>query len=166
MRLSMGKTIRGMAVWGAFAALMQAGAIAAPPPVAEFKATLSPSSVKVGQTVTLKVVASIKSGYHIYSTVAVPPPGPKETSFEVVSSALKPSGKMGENAPHVTLDKNFGKKVGTHEKQAVFTQKFVVTKGAKSGKVAVAVTYMACGDKFCLPPDLVDLPALPLTIVK
>ena len=138
----------------------------AAPPVANFSATVSPANAKPGQTVTVKILAAIQSPWHIYSVKPVPPPGPQATTFKFEAAGLTPVGQVTENAPVLVKDENFGKNVGMHAKTATFTQKFMVGKTAKNGKLPIKVEafFMACNDKQCLPPRFVDVKPILLTV--
>jgi thiol:disulfide interchange protein len=141
-------------------------AFAGRPQPVHFSANLSPSTAGPGDKVTLTIEAAIDPGYHMYSVVSVPPPGPEQTTVTVTGAGIKTDGPLTESAPTLENDPNFGKQVGFHVDQATLTQRLVIAGTAKSGSLplTVSVGYQACTATFCLPPTTVSVAVPPLTI--
>lgn len=174
MKMSIPFVTVGSAAFAIAGVLLFASGIAAPrpasaaEPVAMFKATVTPAKARVGQVVTVTIVATVEPPYHIYSSVPVPPPGPVATEFTFKAKGLMPLGKIMESTPKRKMDVNFNKMVGIHEKTATFTQKFTVAKTAKVGKLPIIAEagFMACDATRCLPPKFVPVAPATLTITK
>lgn len=101
--------------------------------------------------VVLLLKADIDAGWHIYSAYQKEG-GPEKTSFSFASGkSYSLLGKVSEPKPHAEFDKNFGIQVSSLSGSVVFRQRIKVKPGtfAVKGKV----TFMACTDKQCLPPD-------------
>ena len=150
-----------------FAALLSAPAFAQKRLPAKWAASVSPADAHPGEVVTVSVTATIKPGYHVYSLVAVPPPGPSETRLSVSAPGLTAAGPVTESAPEVIYDPNFEKKLGLHENTATFTQALTVPKTAApaaSVPLTISVRYQACNATSCLPAKTVTVDAPPLVI--
>ena len=151
-----------------FAALVVSPANAQGRLPAKWAAAVSPASVRPGEVVSVSVTATIKPGYHVYSLVPVPPPGPSETVLTVSAPGLTPAGPVTESMPEVIYDANFEKKLGLHENTATFTQALTVPKTAApaaSVPLTISVRYQACNATSCLPAKTVTVDAAPLAIV-
>ena len=130
-----------------------------------FTAVVAPAVAKSGDSVTVTIQVAIDSGYHVYSVVPVPPPGPEATVVTVTGGGLTPTGPATESAPTTENDPNFGKTVRFHTTRATFTQALKVgSAAATTVPLTISVRYQACNDRFCLPPATVSVDAAPLTV--
>lgn len=100
-------------------------------------------------TVLLK--ATIAPGWHIYSQT-VKDGGPVKTSIKLDNSYdFKKTGPTTEPKPKIGYDKTFAMKIGIFETSVVFRQKIRLHK--KGVTVRGALSYMACNESRCLPPE-------------
>ncbi len=95
--------------------------------------------------------ATIQDGWHIYS-VNQKPGGPQKTQFEFLKSAdYEPVGKVTEPKPESKYEEVFGIQVDYFNHEVIFQQKFRVKKDSLA--IKGKLTYMACTNKQCLPPE-------------
>lgn len=104
----------------------------------------------------LSTIASIDSGWHLYSQ-NVPENGPVPTSFIYDNSSrnFKLVGDTTEEKGHIIDDPVFGMRIKYFEKRTVFTQKIEIIGNVKS--INANVEFMVCDDSKCLPPTEIDL---------
>ncbi|WEK21586.1 MAG: protein-disulfide reductase DsbD family protein [Candidatus Pedobacter colombiensis] len=99
--------------------------------------------------------ATIDKGWHMYSQ-DIADGGPTKTVFTFAPSAQYALvGKTLESKPIVKFEKMFDMKVGYFENMAVFQQK-VKLKSKKETSVKGTVSFGACNDTTCIPPEDVD----------
>jgi thiol:disulfide interchange protein DsbD len=103
----------------------------------------------------LILTANIDNNWHMYSQF-IGDGGPVPTSFKFVPSPdYELVGKVTETPkPKKVYEKVFAMDVAFFEKQAVFTQKVKLKSAA--AKIKGALTYMACDNSQCLPPEDMD----------
>ena len=149
-----------------FAAFLSAPAFAQKRLPVKWAASVSPADAHPGEVVTVSVTATINPGYHVYSLVPVPTPGPSETQLSVSAPGFTAAGPVTESAPEVIYDKAFEKKLGLHEKTATFIQALTVPNAAPAASVplTISVRYQACDASSCLPAKTVTVDAPPLVI--
>jgi cytochrome c biogenesis protein CcdA/thioredoxin-related protein len=105
---------------------------------------------------TLLLTAIIDKGWHVYAQVLQSEDGPIPTSFEFEASPnYSLSGKVLEEKYKTEYDPNFEMDLNYFEKKATWRQKIKII-SAGSFAVKGVLTYMACDDHRCLPPE--DLP--------
>ncbi len=103
----------------------------------------------------LRFTARIDAGWHIYSQ-HTPDGGPVATSFEFEKNGKYTLlGPTQEPAPKVHFEEVFGIEVFDFEKQVVFRQK-IQLHSASGFELKGFLTYMACNDNTCLPPEDVN----------
>jgi len=118
------------------------------------------ASAAPGGTIEVKVTAKINDGWHVYSATVMEDL-PVTTTIEFAEGApITRKGKVKQPKPVVKHDPNFGVDTEYFEDNVTFTLTGKVKANAKPGKqkVTVEVTFMACNDRMCLPPTLVELP--------
>ncbi|TKC04220.1 protein-disulfide reductase DsbD N-terminal domain-containing protein [Pedobacter frigoris] len=104
--------------------------------------------------VLLYLKADIAVGWHIYS-VNQKEGGPERTNFSFLfSKDFSVIGKIQEPKPVKKHEEVFDMDVFYFEKSVLFTQKIKLNKG--EAVVKGKVSFMACTDKECLPPDEVE----------
>ncbi len=143
----------------AFIVLTAAGFAASaqnPEPPISWRMTARMTSATEG-VVTLK--ATVKPGWHLYSTSLPSSDGPRPTVISMshpatmsFTSSLKPSVATVEKE-----DAMFGVKLAWWENDVTFTRTFTTTTPDAPGTVEVKVTFMGCNDETCLPPSTVTL---------
>ena len=103
----------------------------------------------------LVLTASIDNNWHLYSQF-IGKDGPVPTSFKFTPSAdFVLVGKVSETPkPHKVFEKVFGMEVAFFEKKAVFIQK--VKLKVPTITIKGSLTFMACDDSQCLPPEDID----------
>lgn len=132
-------------------------ALAAPPLPARFAASVSPTTAKAGEVVTVTVRADVDAGWHIYSVVRAAQ-GPVPTGIAAWAGGT-PAGPTTEDAPLTKTDPNFGVQVAYHEKTATFSRPFRLTEPLTAGSApAVTLHYQICSDRQCLPPADIGVP--------
>lgn len=119
------------------------------------------ASVRPGEKFTAQVAAKIDYGWHIYS-ITQPPGGPVATS--IAMAAGQPfhfAGPVVGPKPQTAYDPNFEMKVETYEGSAAFALPIVASPAAPAGshQIGIAVTFQACNDHLCLPPQTLHLEA-------
>lgn len=127
---------------------------------AKWSAKAVTASAAPGGTIEVKVTADINEGWHVYSATVMEDL-PVTTTIEFAeAAALVRKGNVRQPKPIVKHDPNFGVDTEYFEKNVTFTVMGKVKADAKPGKqkVTVEVTFMACNDRMCLPPTLVELP--------
>lgn len=113
----------------------------------------------------ITVKATVAPGWHLYST-SLPTGGPKPTVIDLSKSVgVKIDGKLKPSkAPMEKMDKNFGIKLGYWEETVTFTVPFTLTAPCDKARVAASVSYMACDDTTCMPPQKTELTSAVLPI--
>ncbi|MDT8324726.1 MAG: cytochrome c biogenesis protein CcdA [Bacteroidota bacterium] len=117
-------------------------------------------TVKAGGTVEIRVTAKLNDNWHVYSVTPMEE-GPVPTEIDFAADApLARTGKVRQPKPVVKYDEAFGVDTEYFDEDVTFTLTGKVKASAKSGrqKVVVEVTFMACNDRLCLPPNTVELP--------
>ena len=95
--------------------------------------------------------AEIEDTWHMYDLGPYDMMGPNPTviTFENVEGATLDGTPAEVSEPIVTYDDIFGMEIGYYEKQASFSQKFVVTDPA--AKLTGYIEWMVCNDVGCSP---------------
>lgn len=96
---------------------------------------------------------TIEDHYHIYSLTTDNGPLPTEFIFES-NSAIEWLTPMQEDEPIVEYDSGFDADLAYHDDGVKFTRKLKVN--AATTTLEGYVTWMACNDEGCLPPDDVE----------
>lgn len=117
------------------------------------------SEVQVnGDVVTLKLLATIDEGWHLYSQF-VEEGGPIPTSFTITASedfsgdfVFKEEGEL-----HKEYDPNFEMELAFFANEAVFTTELKALK--EDFTINGELEFMVCNDEMCLPPTFVDFRA-------
>jgi DsbC/DsbD-like thiol-disulfide interchange protein len=147
------------------AALAALALAAAPPDPVSWK--LEPPAakpVKAGARVSVKLVATIQPGWHLYSLKPVAE-GPIPTRiwiaegqpFSLASSVQAPE-------PTTAQDKTIGMEVEFYEGETPFTLPVKIAAGTSGAQtLTVSASYQSCNDKLCLPPKTVKV-QLPVTV--
>jgi thiol:disulfide interchange protein len=122
-------------------------------------------SLRPGQRFTAAVVATISSGWHVYS-ITQPRGGPIATmitvpenpSFALVAPITGPE-------PEKNFDPNFQMETEMYQDSARFKLPLSVKRNApEHSQLQVGVFFQTCNDHLCLPPSRVRLTAL-VTVV-
>lgn len=148
-----------------FAAVAMADAVATPVYGQEnpIKWSIQPVSskkpVKAGDRLSVKVVAKINGGWHLYS-LTQPAGGPVPTRITLpAGQPFNLAGRLASPTPYVAPDPNFGIDTEYYEGTATFTLPVRIAADAKPGKTKLLVNafFQSCNDQFCLPPKTVKL---------
>ena len=119
------------------------------------KAEVMPSS----GTLTVELLASIESGWHLYSLEKVEG-GPSPTRISVLpDQKVEMAGEINSPAPHSAYDPNFQVATEFYEGQVAFTIPLRSTTSSFADKVRLQVRYQTCTPTICLPPRLIELEA-------
>jgi hypothetical protein len=151
-----------------FAALLAALTLsaAAPDPVA-WKLQAGPDKpVKAGAQFTVKVVAAIQEGWHMYGLKPVAD-GPIPTRIWLPEGQpFQLAGRIQAPPAQTLQDPSFGMEVELYEGEASFTLPVKAGAGAAGSKtLVVSASYQSCNDKMCLPPKTVKV-EVPVAVVK
>ena len=138
-------------------ALCVATPAGAAPDKVSWKARLTPSDARSGESAQVVLEATIQAGWHMYSLTKLD--GPFPTSIELLPGvALKPDGKPVQPAPHKRKDEGFGIEIEEYLGQAAFGHPVKVAAASGSGKALVKIRYQVCDESMCLPPKTVEVP--------
>lgn len=127
-------------------------------PVTWALARKSAAPVKVGEVFTVDLVATIKDGWHLYSTTQ-PPGGPIATRITVApGQPFSSAAPVNVPAPKVAFDPNFNLDTHFYADRAVFGVSVKVDE-APPGAATLQVNayYQTCNDTFCMPPKTVPV---------
>ena len=117
------------------------------------------AEVRAGESVVIRVRATIDDGWHIYSmTPHANEMGPQPTTITIESDILLAPGVFEQPEPARKLDEAFGMVVESFEGEATFSQLWQVSPTASLGKYEVVAhtRFMVCDARSCLPPTTVD----------
>jgi thiol:disulfide interchange protein DsbD len=135
---------------------------AAPPDPVAWKLQDTPAKpVKAGARFTVKLVAQIQEGWHLYSMKEVAD-GPIATRIWLPQGqAFQLAGPIQAAAPQVIQDPSFNMEVELYEGEAEFTLPVRIAPGAPAGvqNLVVSASYQSCNNKICLPPKTVHVEA-------
>ena len=149
-------------------AALATGLAAAPADPVAWKLQDAPAaSVKAGARFTVKLLAAVQDGWHLYSLKPMTE-GPIATRIWIAEGQpFLLAGAVRAPEPRVMQDPSFGMEVELYEGEAVFTLPVRVAPGAAPGgqKLVVSASYQSCNNKLCLPPKTVQV-EVPITIGK
>jgi len=118
----------------------------------KFKAELDKNPVKVGEIVNVRINATIDGKWHLYSINNEPSQGPVPTSFSIQKGAAAIVDSIAESEVEIAYDPNFDTELGWHTKDASFRVPVQIQNYIDDAGIELAVRYMVCDDKSCLPP--------------
>ena len=135
---------------------------AAPPDPVKWSVAGAPEKpVKPGGRFTLRLVAKIEAGWHLYSLKPMAE-GPIPTRIWLAEGQpFALAAAVRAPAPESMEDPSFGMEVELYEGEAAFTLPVKVATGAAEGpqKLLVSASYQSCNNKICLPPKTVRIEA-------
>jgi thiol:disulfide interchange protein DsbD len=149
------------------AALTACLAAAAADPVAWKLQDPPAASVKSGGRFTVKLLAAVQEGWHLYSLKPMTE-GPIATRIWIAEGQpFSLSGAVRAPEPRIMQDPSFGMEVELYEGEAVFTLPVRIAPGTTPGvqKLVVSASYQSCNNKLCLPPKTVKVEA-PIAVGK
>ncbi len=145
----------------AVAAAAFARGAAAPNPVS-WKLENGPvKAVKPGARFTVKLLADIDEGWHMYSMKLLED-GPIPTRIWIgEGQPFQLAGAVAAPPPETVRDPNFNMEVEFYAGRAAFTLPVRVSPQAPVGaqKLQVSASYQSCNEKMCLPPKTVKVEA-------
>jgi thiol:disulfide interchange protein DsbD len=150
-----------------FAGVMTACLAAAPADPVVWKLNPPATSVKAGARFTVKLLAQVQDGWHMYSLKPMAE-GPIPTRIWVAEGQpFALAGAIQAPDPQVMQDPSFGMEVELYEGEAVFTLPVRVASGASPGtqKLVVSASYQSCNNRLCLPPKTAKV-EVPITVAK
>ena len=151
-----------------FTAMMVATLAAAPAdPVHWTVQDVSPALVKAGARVTVKLVARIDDGWHLYGMKPIPE-GPIPTRIWIPEGQPFALGAAVQAARPLTVnDPTFGMEVEIYKREAVFTLPIRIAREAAAGpqKMVINASYQTCDNRICLPPKTVKV-EVPLSVSR
>lgn len=114
-------------------------------------------SFKRGSTLSLRVKARVREGWHLYA-VKQRPGGPRPLSFSLLDGQpFKMAGAVIAPAAKASLDRNFNKRTNYYEGTVTFTLPVKISAESPLGtrKIRVRVSYQSCSEQQCfLPRDV------------
>jgi thiol:disulfide interchange protein DsbD len=140
-----------------FAGVMTACLAAAPADPVAWKLSPPAVPVKAGARFTVKLLAAVQDGWHMYSLKPMAE-GPIPTRIWIAEGQpFALAGAIQSPDPQVMQDASFGMEVELYEGEAVFTLPVRVASGASPGaqKLVVSASYQSCNNRLCLPPKTV-----------
>jgi thiol:disulfide interchange protein DsbD len=149
-----------------FAAAMAACLAAAPADPVAWKLQ-SPPAVKAGARFTVKLLAAVQDGWHLYSLKPMAE-GPIPTRIWVgEGQPFSLAGAVHAPEPQAMQDASFGMEVELYEGEVEFTLPLRAAAGVGAGaqRLVVSASYQSCNNKLCLPPKTVKV-EVPVTIGK
>jgi len=150
------------------AALLAVSLRAAPPDPVLWKLEDAPAKpVKAGARFTVRLVARIQEGWHVYSMKHVED-GPIATRIWLAEGQpFQLAGEIKADQPQVLQDPTFNMEVELYEGEAAFTLPVRIAAGAPAGarNLEVSASYQSCNNKLCLPPKTVKVET-PVTVGK
>jgi thiol:disulfide interchange protein len=144
-----------------------AGALgAAPPDPVAWKAEAPAKPVKAGAAFSVKVVARIQEGWHIYGLKTVAD-GPVPTRVWLPEGQpARLAGPVQAAEPQTMQDASFNMEVELYEGEASFTLPLrLAASAAGDQKLLIHASYQSCNNKLCLPPKTVKL-EVPVAVAK
>ena len=142
----------------ACAVLLALALAAAPPNPVQWELRDPPARpVKPGTRFTLRLVAHIDQGWHLYSLKRLPD-GPIPTRIWLGGEQPFQLGPVKAPEPIAMFDPNFNQEVEFFTGEAAFALPLRATPSAAgTGKVTVSASYQVCSDRVCLPPRTVQV---------
>jgi DsbC/DsbD-like thiol-disulfide interchange protein len=119
-------------------------------------------AVRPGARFTVKLVAEIERGWHLYSMKPLPD-GPIPTRIWIgEGQQFELAGSVKTPPPQVVHDPNFDMEVEFYDGPTAFILPVRTAPKATAGvqRLQVSVSYQSCNDKLCLPPRTarIDIP--------
>jgi DsbC/DsbD-like thiol-disulfide interchange protein len=149
------------------ASLLMLALAAAPTDPVAWKLQDGPAKpVKAGGKFTVKLVAKIEDGWHLYSTKHVED-GPVATKIWLADGqAFQLSDAIKSSPPETQQDPSFNMEVELYEGQATFTLPLKASAGASGIQtLTVSASYQSCNNKICLPPKTVKV-SMPVSVAN
>jgi thiol:disulfide interchange protein DsbD len=138
---------------------------AAPDPVSWKLEAPSAKTAKAGARFSVKLVAAVQPGWHLYSLKPMPE-GPIATRIWIAEGQpFTLAAAVQAPDPTVMQDPTLNMEVEFYEGEAAFTLPVKIAAGTAAGPqtLTVSASYQTCNDKLCLPPKTVKVQA-PITI--
>jgi DsbC/DsbD-like thiol-disulfide interchange protein len=121
--------------------------------------------VKAGARFSVKLVAAVQPGWHLYSLKPMSE-GPISTRIWIgEGQPFSLAGAIQAPEPVAMQDPTLNMEVEFYEGEAAFTLPVKVASGTAAGSqtLTVSASYQACNDKICLPPKNLKV-QVPVTI--
>lgn len=127
----------------------------------QWKATVRPETVAVGDTLVFWLEATMAEGWKMYALDSPPPSRGVRLRFGTLPAGLEQAGDVRQSPPKEGYDPNFRVTVRYFEHQATIIAPLRVADAAEPGvrTVQAEVEFMICNDRVCLPPTRVPVEA-------
>lgn len=146
-------------------AVLALTAAAAPPDPVAWKLATPAKPVKAGAKFSVKLVAQIQEGWHLYSMKHVED-GPVATRIWLPEGqSFELAGPIKGSPPESLQDPSFNMEVELYEGEATFDLPLKAGAAAGTQTLSVSASYQSCNNKICLPPKTVKV-ELPVTVGK
>ncbi|HEV3201026.1 MAG TPA: protein-disulfide reductase DsbD N-terminal domain-containing protein [Bryobacteraceae bacterium] len=150
------------------AAVLAVTMCAAPPDPVVWKLNEAPAKpVKPGARFSLKLVAKIQEGWHLYSLKPLAE-GPIPTRIWLPDGQpFQLAAAIQASEPQTLQDPSFNMEVELYEGEATFTLPVRIVAGAPFGSQTLVAnaSYQSCNNKICLPPKTVKV-EIPIAVSK
>ena len=141
---------------------------AAPPDPVAWKLEEAPAKpVKPGARFSLKLVAKIQEGWHLYGLKPLEE-GPIPTRIWLPEGQpFQLAAPVQASEPQTLQDPSFNMEVELYEGEATFTLPLKTAAGAAGGSQTLVAnaSYQTCNNKICLPPKTVKV-EIPVRVGK
>jgi thiol:disulfide interchange protein DsbD len=120
---------------------------------ARWRASGPGKAVRPGEKFSVRLSASISSGWHMYS-ITQPSGGPTTTVITIpAAQQFSLDGKVSGPPPRTAYDANFEMNTETYEDSAEFVIPVTVVSSIRSGdqKLAIDVKFQVCNETMCMP---------------
>ena len=124
-----------------------------------------PKPVKAGARFTVKLVASVQAGWHLYSLKPMSE-GPIPTRIWIAEGQpFSLAAAVQAPEPTTMQDPTLNMEVEFYEGETPFSLPVKVAAGTAAGSrsLTVSASYQTCNDKLCLPPKTVRI-QLPVAV--
>jgi len=142
--------------------------LAAPPDPVAWKLEGAPAKpVSAGARFSVKLVAKIQDGWHMYSMKPVED-GPIPTRVWLAEGQVfRQAGAIKADEPETVQDPTLNMEVELYHGAASFVVPVQVPAGAAAGtqNLAVSASYQTCNNSICLPPKTIKVEA-PVIVTK
>jgi thiol:disulfide interchange protein DsbD len=149
------------------AALLALALGAAPPEPVVWKVETAPKPVKAGGRFTVRLLANIENGWHVYSMKPLDD-GPVPTRIWLADGQpFQLAAAIKADEPETLQDPTLKMEVGLYEGTAGFDLPVKVAPATAAGTLHMVVnaTYQSCNNKMCLAPKTVRV-EVPVTVTK
>jgi len=129
--------------------------------IVQWRARTQPERVAPGDSLWLRLEATIAEGWKVYALDSPPPSRGVRVRLDTLPAGMKQAGPPHQQTPLENYDPYFQTVVRYFLNQASLAVPLVVTPDATPGTYTLSarVEFMTCNDRVCLPPTTVPVEA-------